>query len=466
MYRTFQGIPNLPDLTHVNELMDFGSKIIERLGQLAIFVLFLGIVIALFNWSFSKNSLIAQSDNKSNRVFSGWMESYFLFLQKLPHILLVVFFLVGGFFLCSTLANRYHNWEQARIATVAKSVSGDRLEQPAPKIRYVVEEPYSYTRWVEGEQVKVEDTRKVNRFLTLAESQIDVTINQTTAADTGSWIYSIDFDAEYLAVNKLQEKGDFFFEIRPPYGYRLLQDFQVEQDGKRLVQINPGDYGFPFSLEAGAETSFRVAYKAVGAPRFTYEPGGQLLSNFRLTVLANFPKADFASGILPTETKEERIGTRFTWVFENNVSVRNPFGVFTATDPVRNTGIMPRLLLLAPALFLWWIMLLYLSVPLRLQDVAMLGGIFFACLLSLTYLSRLIDVKLAWTGISLLLLALVWGLGSGRRSRLAVEIATIAGGVLPVWGLIVSASGLTLSLAGLLSVTWLAARNWYVIKSQ
>ena len=461
MYPSFEGIPNLPDLTHANELMQFGSEIINRFGQLAIFLLFLGIVIAVLNWSFSKKPL---SDN-SDRGLSGWVEGYLLFLQKLPHIFLVLVFLVGGFFLCSTLANRYHNWEQARIATVAKSVSGDRLEQPAPKIRYVVEEPYTYTRWVEDKLVRIEDKRKVNRFMTLAESQIDVTINQTTAADTGSWIYSIDFDAEYLAVNQLQETRDFFFEIPPPYGYRLLQDFRVEQDGNRLAQVNPGDYGFPFRLGAGEETSFRVAYKAVGAPRFVYEPGGQLLSNFRLTALANFPKADFASGILPTETTEERIGTRFTWVFEDNVSVRNPFGVFTATDTVRNTGIMPRLLLLAPALFLWWIMLLYLSVPLSLRDVAMLGGIFFACLLSLTYLSRLIDVKLAWTGISLLLLVLVWGLGSGRRSRLAAEIATIAGGVVPVWGLIVPASGLTLSLAGLLCVTWLAALHWYGIKS-
>ncbi|MGV2391057.1 MAG UNVERIFIED_CONTAM: hypothetical protein LVR29_31505 [Microcystis novacekii LVE1205-3] len=70
---------------------------------------------------------------------------------------------------------------------------------------------------------------------------------------------------------------------------------------------------------------------------------------------------------------------QFTWIFDENVSVRNPFGVFTATKPIGKTGIMPRLLLLAPALFLWWILLLYLSLPMSLKNLAFTGGIL--CLL-------------------------------------------------------------------------------------
>lgn len=35
------------------------------------------------------------------------------------------------------------------------------------------------------------------------------------------------------------------------------------------------------------------------------------------------------------------------------------------------------------------------------------------------------------------------------------------GAVLPVFGLLVPFSGLTLSVAGLLSVIWLAVRHWY-----
>lgn len=198
-----------------------------------------------------------------------------------------------------------------------------------------------------------------------------------------------------------------------------------------------------------------------GGPRWIYSADGRLLQNFRLVAIANFPGADFASGIVPTEIAGEGQSTRFTWVFDDNVSVRNPFGVFTNTNPVRNTGVLPRLLLLAPALFLWWILLLYLSIPMNLKNIAVAGGVFFACLLALTYTSRVMSPQFAWTLISLVLLVLTWGLGVNVRASLAAVICTIAGAVLPVFGLLVPYSGLTLSLAGFLSAVWLAVRHWF-----
>jgi hypothetical protein len=105
--------------------------------------------------------------------------------------------------------------------------------------------------------------------------------------------------------------------------------------------------------------------------------------------------------------------------------------------------------------------LLYLSLPVNLKNIVIAGGIFFACLLSLTYLGRTINPQLAWTLISFVLLVLVWGLGSNKRASLAAVICTIAGAVLPVFALLVPFTGLTLCLAGLLSVIWLAIINWY-----
>ena len=455
MDQTVQGIPNLPDLTHANELVQFGSQIITLGWQLAMFFAVLGVVMVLVAWANRRSSEAIPP------VVQLGVNGYFQVLQKLPHTLLILLLLIGGFFWCSTLANRYHHWEQQKVAQLASTVSGDRLEQPAPRIRYVVEEPYVYYNWVDGRQVRVEETRKVDRFMTLSGSQIDVNINQTRDVQNRKEIYTVDFAAEYQVENKLRGVRDFFFEFRPPYGYTLMQNFKIERDGVRLEQVNPGDYGFPFVLAPGQKSAFRVTFQAQGAPRWVYDAGGESISSFRLTVLANFPKADFASGILPTETKEERGGTRFTWLFEDNVSVRNPFGVFTATEPVRNTGIIPRLLLLAPGVFLWWMMLLYLSVPLSLRDVAIAAGIFFASLLFLTYTSRIIDVKLAWGLISPLFLGMMWGLGTSRKLRIAAFMSTLAGGVLPVWGLIVTYSGLTLSLAGLLSAGWLSVLHWF-----
>lgn len=456
MWIIAQGIPNLPDLTHPNELIEFGNQMLRNAQVLAILVGVVGIAIALIGFSLHRMEVERAS------WVNKWLERYDLLLGKLLHAILVIALLVGGFYLCSTLANRYHNWEQARLAKAAFSVAGERMEQPAPQVRYVIQEPYTYDTVVEDRVVRVQKTRPVNRFLTLSSSQIEVKIDQVgDPQKEGRYLYSVNYSGDYKVTNPFAQTQSFFFEVQPPKGYLLLQNFKVEQNGTRLVPVNPGDYGFPFNLEPGQEAKFRVTYKAQGGPRWVYNANGQLLSKFRLNVLANFPNADFASGIIPTLISKEGGGTQFTWVFDDNVSVRNPFGVFTSSGAIRNTGILPRLLILAPAVFLWWILMLYLSLPMSLKDVALAGGVFFACLLALTYLSRIVDVKDAWGGISLFMLVLVWGLGSNWRASLAAVIATIAGCLLPVFGLLIPYSGITLSIAGILSVLWLAVRHWY-----
>ncbi|MGD1804116.1 hypothetical protein ACP6PL_01560 [Dapis sp. BLCC M126] len=340
-------------------------------------------------------------------------------------------------------------------------MAGNRLEQIAPKVRYIVKEPYTYYQWVDNKRVEVKSTRNVDKYLNINASKIQVDINQGKNFQNLKAVYVVDFSAEYQVTNQLQDIQEFFFDIRPPYGYSLLQNFRIEQNNKRLIPTSPENSSFPFSLSPGETVNFKVNYQAQGGPRWIYDANNQLLSNFRLIALANFPKADFASGIIPTETIESNEGRKFTWIFDDNVSVKNPFGVFTATESVKNTGILPRLLILAPLLFLWWLILLYFSIPLSLRDVTILGGIFFACLLTLTYLSRFIDAKFAWSLISPILLFLVWGLGSNRQASLATIICTISGGILPIFALLVPYSGLTLSIAGLLSVVWLVVRHWY-----
>ncbi|OUL24652.1 hypothetical protein [Nostoc sp. 106C] len=455
MTASAQGIPGLPDLTHPHELVQFGTQVLKGSLLIVFLVIALGIAIALVSFSLRRNSL------EQSVFFGEWAIHYSQILKGLQHLALILVLLVTGFFLCSTLSNRYHYWEQARVAQVAETVAGDKLEQTAPQVRYVAQEPYTYTTRVKDKIVKVNDTQQVNRFLTLAGSQIQVKLKQSVDVKGRSSIYLVDYTAEYKVINQLKDINSFFFEAPPLNGYSLLARYKVERDRTQLQQTNPGDYGFPFRLEPGAETTFRVTYEAQGGPRWVYNAAGQLLSKFRLTAIANFSPVDFASGIVPINIKNDRGSTEFTWIFDDNVSVKNPFGVFTNTAPIRNTGIIPRLLLLAPAIFLWWILLLYLSLQMNLKNIAIAGGIFFACLLTLTYLGRLISPQLVWTMISLVLLTLMWGLGSNRRASLAAIVCTIAGAVLPVFGLLVPYSGLTLSLAGLLSAVWLAVRHWY-----
>jgi hypothetical protein len=287
-----------------------------------------------------------------------------------------------------------------------------------------------------------------------------VKLSQLTDPATLRLIYQSEFTGTYEVTNSLEVTQNFTFEAPPPVGYTLLQDYRIERNGQPLQPENQGDYRFPLRLAPGESTQFRVSYRAQGSPRWVYNAGGRLLSKFRLTVLADFANADFASGIVPSEMKVEGRGTRFTWAFAENVSVQNPFGVFTATQRFRNTGILPRLLLLAPGILLWWLLLLYLTVPLRLPDVAIASGTFFACLLSLTYASRLFDAKLAWGLLMLLLLLCAWSLGQQRRTRWGAVVATLSGAALPVMAFLVPYTGLTLGIAGLLSVAWLMMRGW------
>lgn len=453
MERTAQGIPSLPDMTHPQELIQFSGLIFGVLLVTAAIVLAAGVVLALLNFSVRRDATV--------NPFQQRIEQYGRSLPILGHSLLILLILIGGFLGCSTLANRYHHWEQAKVAKVVASVSGDRLEQVTPQIRYIVEVPYKLNTEVDGKVVEVSKFRDENRFMAISGSQIQVKLDQSNDVSNRRNIYLADFNAEYKVINKLSVTQDFFFEFPAPIGYTLLQNLQVEQDNNKLQSSTPEQYSFPFQLTPNQEVNFRVTYQAQGGSRWVYNANGQLLSNFRLTAKANFSDADFASGIIPTEIKQEGRGKVFTWIFNQNVSVLNPFGVFTSTTAIRNTGVLPRLLLLAPGILLWWLILLYFSLPMNLKNVAIAAAIFFSSLLCLTYLSRVMDLYLAWSGISILFLILVWGMGTNLRAALAAIICAIAGAILPVLGLLVPYSGITLGLAGLLSVTWLAVHNWY-----
>ena len=453
MFEQSQGIPNLVDLTHPQELTNFGGQVLTGFLIVILLTLALGITLALIT------SAVRSNETDWHTFVRGFLGRYANLIELFIQGVLILILLVMGFYLCSTLANRYHHWEQEKISQIAASVSGERIEQVAPKIRYQIEEPYSYDTTVNNQLVRIQDKRKVDRYLAFSSSEIEVKIDQVTNTQDRRNNYLIDFAATYKVTNTLPETQELFFEVSPPYGYSLLQNFRVEKEGKRLEPVNPNTYSFPLRLKPNQSRSFRVAYGCQGASRWIYNAGGELLSNFRLNVRTNFPNADFASGIVPTKTGKEGTGIIFTWLFADNVSVQNPFGVFTATKPILQTGILPRLLLLAPGLFLWWLLLLYLSLPMGGRNVVIAGAVFFACLLALTYLSRIADATLVWGGISALLLILVWGLGNNTRTSLAAIICTIAGAIVPVYALLIPYTGLTLSVAGLLSVIWLTVNN-------
>jgi hypothetical protein len=449
--------PDFPDVTHPTTLIELGKALLAGLPLTLVILGGLGVMLALLNSSFWRQ--------QRPDWLLALLERYGRLLRSLPHIALIMALTLSGSLLCTTLANRYHHWEQDKVAKVTGTVAGERIEHNAPQIRYEVQQPYVTFVQDQGRPVEVTRYQKIPRFLTLSSSQIKVTLEQVQDPSNERYLYKANFVADYQVRNTLKQTTDFTFEAPPPTGYTLLQDYRAERDGKLMYQQNPGDYGFPMRLKPGELARLRVTYQVQGGPRWIYNANGQLLSNFKLTADANFSNADFASGILPSSTENTGKGTRFIWAFRENVSARNPFGVFTATQRITNRGFLPRLLVLAPLILLWWLGLMYLLVPMGLRDLILAAGVFFAMLLALTYLSRTTNAVAAWGLLSVLFLGLSWGLGcrySSRRISGAAVMATLSGAVLPVLGLLVTYSGLTLSFAGLLSVFWLVLQHWYL----
>jgi hypothetical protein len=92
MYPYFQGIPNLPDLTHPDELMQFGGQIIKISLNLAIFVAVLGIVIAVLNFSTKR-----RYEGEAAISTQKWLDNYFRMLGTLPHLGMILLLTIGGF---------------------------------------------------------------------------------------------------------------------------------------------------------------------------------------------------------------------------------------------------------------------------------------------------------------------------------------------------------------------------------
>ncbi len=426
--------------------------------SIAIFVvLAIGLTAALALYNFSLRNASA-----SNVAIGDWTIQSTQLVRGLQQLLLVALLLLLGFGICSTLAARQHNWEQTRVAKKTLPTTSEFIQQSSPQVTYANLEPYVYTTQLDGKLVKVEDKKEVVRQSSVSGSNLLISITPARINAGEGNNHLIDFSGDYQVTNSIRTTDKFVFQIAPPKGYALLQNFGVEQDGKKLTRTNPGDYRFPIQIAPGSVSKLRVTYRVQGSPQWVYSAKDGSLSNFRMAISTKVPRLNAISGVIPTKISRNGDRQVFSWTFNRDASVQKPFGVSVTPPVAAQTGKLPLLLLLAPVILLWWLLLLCFSIPMRLQNIAIAGFLFFASMFGLAYFSRLADPLYVWTGMAIGLLVLVWGLGRNNwRVSVAAVICTLLGAIFPVYGFLMGSRGVMLSIAALLSVIWLVARNWY-----
>lgn len=446
----------LPDLTQPQYLNQIATQLPLGIAIFTIIAISLGAGMTLI--SFAQRN---QPQSQTNVVFGDLTIQADRLVNILQHIVLVSVLMLAGFLFCSTLANRQNIWEATRIAINNPKVSEEIIQQTSPLVSYTTLEPYSYTTQLEGKLVKVQDNKDVTRTSTVSSSNLQVRIDPIQHKPGDRESYSIDFKGEYQITNPITTTDKFTFQINPPSGYTLLQNFTVEQNGQKLV-ASPPENRYALKIAPNTIARIFVNYRAQGSPQWVYNAKEAALANFRMAISTEVPRVDFINSVAPTKVETLRTQKTFNWIFDRTASVQKPFGVAISAATLPQTGTLSLFLMLAPGIFLWWILLLYFSIPIDLKNVALAGFTFFIAIFVFTYFSRLTNPLYVWGGVSFGLLCLVWGLGRGNwRASVAAVICTIAGVIIPVYGFSIGDRGLVLSFAAVMSIVWLAVRNWH-----
>ncbi len=451
-----EGIPKLPDLTHSAELLALGQTTLWYLALALGFIFCIGgLLLALLRWRFANQS-------PGENPISPWIVSYEQGVKGLYSVFLGGLLVAGSYFVTATLANRTHHWEFQQVAKQTQVVEGYRQEQPAPQIYYYKPETYIVQALREGQLKDFEKTRYTRYTLNLASSQIQVKISQIQDnSEPPKHKYKVHFEGNYTFANTIKGIHQFRFLAEKPQNYELLEGFKVFKDGQELQALVQETNQFGFDLPPGQQTQFKISYQSQGDARWVYNAYNTLLSNFKLQVEAPFPHAQYASGILPQHTQEQGAGKVFVWEFKDNVSVLNPFGVFTSSGAAPKTGIISRILLLAPGILVWWLFLLMLTQRhhnwLGSHELFLVAALFLSGILALTYGSRFLPAWQPWIGISLLLLVLSAGLRKSAAERGQAVLVTLLGFVLPVSALLSPYTGISLALTALAAVVGLVA---------
>lgn len=452
-------LPQLPDLTQTNQQIAIANNFGLGLLVFAAIAIGLGIALALINFALKPQQTSAVA------VLDRWTIRYTELLQLLQTTALIAILSVGLFLACGTMAHRYQVWEQSKLGT---TVATRAVEQVAPQIEYTATEPYSYNTQLDGKVVKVQDSKAVKKIMLPSASNLRLKMMATDQKNVAELDFAGDYQIRNIA--SATDNNNLILQIRPPQGLGVVKNFTVQKDGQRILPQQGNDYNFPLTLAPGATSQIQVNYRGQGSPSWLYRTQGQLLSKLQLAIETDLKHVDGLGGLMPTQVENKGNSKLLTWVFGDNAAVDRPFGAGTTVMVDRQAGILPGLLAIAPALWLWWLALLLMAMPLGLRDMTASAGVFLALIAALTYGSRLIRTdwvlpyltpQTLWLGMSALVMMLGIGLARRRQVAAKVALAALVGLVLPVLGLLGQYRGPMMGMAALMSIGWLATPRWY-----
>jgi hypothetical protein len=456
------GIAGTPDVSKADQLSMVMSGFPIAIILFFSVLLGLGVAIALINFS------LKPQQESSVVAMGGWIIRYSDLVKLLQHVAIVAGILIVSILICNAVANDYNLWEQNKFPRSA--ATAQQIEQMSPQISYTMKEP-AKVETKEGEPPTVITPEKeIPRLLPISSSSIQVAINKNRVRGLEKWVYTTDFAGEYEVRNITPGNVEFLLKMAPPKGAYIVQSYAVEQDGRRISSNSAGEYEYLIQIANNGTTKIKTTYQAQGAPRWLYVTKGELLNRFQLAIATNFNSISSASGLMPSYIEKRSKGKTFTWVIPDNATIPYPIGASTPNILPSQVGAIPKVILYAPGVWLWWLVLLYFSVPLRLKDLLITAGVAAAGVSTLAFAMRLFKTELTavpatpeivWPIVAILLLSSAWGLGQDKRTKFAAIVCTIAGLIIPVFGLLSIYQGVLLSLAVLLSAFWLVAINWY-----
>jgi hypothetical protein len=267
--------------------------------------------------------------------------------------------------------------QEAELFGAVADLWGQPLEQSAPRLDFVFQEPVvtkvdvlaegGKPLVVNGKIVQRDETTMVsrNRAETLGSSQIraDLHLDQRRKGLMWFSLYNVDFDGTYTYTHTDPESGWLTLAFDYPVAGGMYDGFQFDVDGKSVADAltaTGNGVSTQVYVTTGQTVAFHVAYSSRGLDRFSYRPTagetGQI-RNFDLTLTTDFAAIDFPPFTMsPSARTETPTGWSLSWTFERLVSA-NGMGM-TTPQRIQPGPLAAEMSFSAPislALFMLWI---------------------------------------------------------------------------------------------------------------